>query len=61
MSHLHVFAVYDDKSQYPYVLCEENIFQINLLTRFQKRSDLSLYDHKFDLIWKTREPVHSLI
>ena len=30
------------------VICEENIFQLNLSRRFKKQSDLSLLDHKFD-------------
>ena len=41
------------------VICEENIYQLNLVRRFKKQSNLSLYDHKFDLIvcqWNTREP-----
>ena len=40
-------------------ICEENISQLNLMKRFKKRSDLSLYDNKFDLIYChgiTREP-----
>ena len=40
------------------VICEENIFQLNLNRRFKKQSDLSLYGHKFYLIycqWSTRE------
>ena len=65
-----VFVIYDDHSNYPstynvftekqsYTVCEENIFQLNLVSRFKKQSDLSLYEHKFDLIycqWNTREP-----
>ena len=53
-----VFVIYDDKSHYPSTYnvlrkkqsCEEKVY---------KRSDLSLHDHKFDLIysqWNTREP-----
>ena len=41
------------------VVREENIYQLNLVRRFKKRSDLPFYDHKFDLIycqWNTREP-----
>ena len=41
------------------VICEENIYQLNLVRRFKTQSDLSLYDHKFYLIccqWNTREP-----
>ena len=43
------------------VICEANIYQLKLVGRFKKRSDLlvSLYDHKFYLIycqWNTREP-----
>ena len=33
--------------------------ELNLVRRFKKQSDLSLYDHKFDLIychWNSREP-----
>ena len=40
-------------------LCEENIYKLNLVSRFKKRPGLSLYYHKFDLIycqWNTREP-----
>ena len=39
------------------ICCEENI-KLNLVSRFKKRSDLSLNDHKFDLIYcqlNTRE------
>ena len=57
------FLIYDDKSHYPSTF---NVFrkkqsykyQLNLMRRFKKRSDLSLYDHKFDLIycqWNTRK------
>ena len=38
---------------------EENISQLNLVRRFLKKSDISLYDHKFDLIyyhWNSKEP-----
>ena len=53
-----MFVTYDDKSYYPCtcnvlrkkVICEENIYQLNLVKRFKKWSDLSLYDHKSDLI-----------
>ena len=41
------------------VICEENIYQLNLVRRFKKQSDLSLYEYKFDLSyfqWNTREP-----
>ena len=62
-----MFVTYDDKSYYPCtcnvlrkkVICEENIYQVNLVKRFKKWSDLSLYDHKSDLIycqWNTTEP-----
>ena len=40
------------------VICEENIYQLNLVRRFKKQSDLSLDEYKFDLIycqWNTRE------
>ena len=40
------------------VICEKNTYQLNLVRRFKKQSDLSLYNHKFDLIycqWNTRE------
>ena len=40
------------------VICEENIFQLTFARRFKNRSDLSLYGHKFDLIyyqWNTTE------
>ena len=40
------------------VICEENIYQLNLMRRFKEQSDLSLYEYKFDLIycqWNTRE------
>ena len=62
-----VFVIYEDKSHYPStcycvtektVICEENIYQLNLVRRFKKQSNLSLYV-KFDLIycqWNTREP-----
>ena len=36
-----------------------DIYQFNLVRRFKKQSDLSLYEYKFDLIycqWNTREP-----
>ena len=55
-----VFVIYEDKSHYPStytvlqkkpVICEENIYQLNLVRRFKKQSELSLYDHKFDLIY----------
>ena len=54
-----VFLMYDDKSHYPStynvlrkktLICQENIYQLNLVRKFKKRSDLSLYDHKFDVI-----------
>ena len=63
-----VFVIYEEKSHYPSTynvlqkkqsLCEENIYQLNLVRRFKKQSDLSLYEYKFDLIycqWNTREP-----
>ena len=62
-----VFVIYEDKSHYPStynvlrkkVICEENIYQLNMVRRFKKQSDLSLYEYKFDLIycqWNTREP-----
>ena len=63
-----VFVIYEDKSHYPStynvlrkktVICEENIYQLNLVRRFKKQSDLSLYEYKFDLIycqWNKREP-----
>ena len=63
-----VFVIYEDKSHYPSaynvlrkkpVICEENIYQLNLMRRFKKQSDLSLYEYKFDLSycqWNTREP-----
>ena len=63
-----VFVIYQDKSHYSStynvlqkktVICEENIYRLNLVRRFKKQSDLSLYDHKFYLIccqWNTREP-----
>ena len=41
------------------VICEENIYQLNLVRRFKKQSNLSLNGRKFDLIfcqWNTREP-----
>ena len=55
-----VFVIYEDKSHYPStykrvmkktVICEENIYQLNLVRRFKKQCDLSLYGHKFDLIY----------
>ena len=33
------------------VICEENKFQLNLAKRCEKRSDLSHFDHKCDLIY----------
>ena len=63
-----VFVIYEDKSHYPStynvlpkktVICEENVYQLNLVRRFKKQSDLSRYKYKFDLIycqWNTREP-----
>ena len=59
ISRYTVFVLYDDKSHYPNtynvlrktVICEENIYQLNLVKRFKKRYDLSLYDHKFELIY----------
>ena len=63
-----VFVIYEDKSHNPSTynvlrkkqsLCEENIYQLNLVRRFKKQSDLSLYEYKFDLIycqWNMREP-----
>ena len=35
------------------------MYQLNLVRRFKKQSDLSLYEYKFDLSycqWNTREP-----
>ena len=68
-----MFVIYNDKSHYIYIynvlrknsLCKENIYQLNLVRRSKKRFDLSLYDHKFDLIyshWNTREtgPGHNV-
>ena len=68
-----MFAIHDDKSHYSSIknilrktlICEENIFQLYMARRFQKRSDLSFQDHKFDLIycnWNTTEPgvVHNV-
>ena len=55
-----VFVIYEDKSHYTSIynvlrkktiICEENISQLNLVRRFKKQSDLSLYDHKFELIY----------
>ena len=66
ISRYTVFVIYDDKSHYPSnhkgkktVICEENIFQLNLVRRFKKRSNLLHLDHIFDLIycqWNTTEP-----
>ena len=33
------------------VICEENIFLLYLSRKFLKKADLSLLDHKFDLIY----------
>ena len=62
-----VIGLFDDKSHYPstynvlwkkqsYVRRTDNL---NLVRRFKKWSDLSLYYHKFDLIYcrrNSREP-----
>ena len=63
-----VFEIYEDKSHYPSaynVLRKKQSYvrriyiMLNLVRRFKKQSDLSLYEYKFDLSycqWNTREP-----